>query len=424
MRCSKCGAENREGRRFCRSCGSKLGTVCPQCGAANEVGENFCGDCGAALSDSSAIAPAHTESLPQRGHVTDRIPDASEGFTSTRDTRAGERRHLTVLFCDLVGSTEIAARLDPEEWRDTVAGYHRAATDVINSFGGRIAKYLGDGVMAYFGYPEAHDNDAERAVRAALATHDALSKLNKQAVRSALSARIGIHSGAVVVGAGASKEDDVFGDAPNVAARVQAAAEPGSILITADTTRLIAGLFEIEDLGAPPLKGVERPVQLYRVIQQRRVRGRLQAAAAARGLTPFIGREDELHSLMNRWERVLDGEGQVVLVVGEAGIGKSRLVQHFQEQIADTAHTWVEAAAAPFYQNTPFYPVAEILRGLGSWSRDESPERQIGGLERALEEAGLRPAAAIPLIAPLVNLPVPVKYPRRCSRPSNSAGGF
>ena len=187
-----------------------------------------------------------------------------------------------MLFCDLVGSTEIAARLDPEEWREIVAGYHRAAAEAIKRFGGHVAKYLGDGVMAYFGWPEAHDNDAERAARAGLAILDAISKLNEQPARPKLAARIGIDSGAVVVGAGAGKDADVFGDAPNIAARVQAAAEPGTVVITDATHRLVSGLFVVEDRGAQALKGIERPVQLYRVVRPSGVRGRFEAAAAAR----------------------------------------------------------------------------------------------------------------------------------------------
>jgi class 3 adenylate cyclase/tetratricopeptide (TPR) repeat protein len=315
-----------------------------------------------------------------------------------------------VLFCDLVGSTQIAAQVDPEEWRETVASYHRAAAEAITRFGGHVAKYLGDGVMAFFGYPEAHDNDAERATRAGLAILDAISKLNEQATRPKLSARIGIHSGAVVVGAGAGRDADVFGDAPNIAARVQETAAPGTVVVSDDTHRLVSGLFVVEALGAPALKGIERPVRLYRVRQLSGVRGRLQAAAVARGLTPFVGREDELRLLINRWERVLDGEGQVALIMGEAGIGKSRLVQRFHEQIAGTPHTWVEASAAPFFQNTPFYPVAELLREV--WRGKESPDEQLALLESRLQRAGLNAAEALPLIAPLLDLPLPpAKYP-------------
>jgi class 3 adenylate cyclase len=172
-----------------------------------------------------------------------------------------------VLFCDLVGSTEIAGHLDPEEWREVVAGYHRAAAQAIERFGGSVAQYLGDGVMAYFGYPEAQDNDAERAARAGLAILDATTKLNEHPTHPKPSARVGIDSGAVVVGAGADKDTDVFGDTPNIAARVQAAADPGTVMISDATRRLVAGLVVVEDRGAQELKGVARPVRLYRVIR-------------------------------------------------------------------------------------------------------------------------------------------------------------
>jgi class 3 adenylate cyclase len=339
MRCAKCGSDNRECAKFCSECATPFAAKCSRCGAVNTAGAKFCDESGAPL-DGSPV-PAQAEA---------------------REELTGERRHLTVLFCDLVGSTGIAARLDPEEWRETVAGYHRAAAEAITRFGGYVAKYLGDGVMAFFGYPEAHDNDAERAARAGLAILDAIAKLNEQPKRQKLSARVGIDSGAVVVGAGAGKEVDVFGDAPNVAARVEAAAEPGTVMITDAVHRLVSGLFVVEDRGAQALKGIERPIQLYRVIQPSGVRGRLEAVAAARGLTPFVGREDELRSLANRWVRALEGEGQVALIIGEAGIGKSRLVQRFHEQIKGTPHTWIEAAAAPFFQNSPFYPIAEMLK--------------------------------------------------------------
>ena len=214
-----------------------------------------------------------------------------------------------------------------------------------------------------------------------------------------------------MVGAGAGKDTDVFGETPNIAARVQAVAEPGTVVVTDAAHRLVSGLFVVEDRGAQAVKGIERPLQLYRVVQPSGVRGRLEAAAAASGLTPFVGREDELRSLMNRWERALDGEGQVALIIGEAGIGKSRLVKRFHEQIAGTPHTWVEAAAGAFYQNTPFYAVSEMLRELLAWHGDESAEEQLAQLETRLELAGLKPAEAVPLIAPLLNLPLPAKYP-------------
>src|SRR5690348_2460939 len=251
MRCSKCGSDNREGRKFCTTCGTPLVASCPKCAAAIQPGESFCGECGTALWDAPAAA-------------------ANAPVTWPAD---GERRHLTVLFCDLVNSTGLAAQLDPEEWREIVADYHRVAAQAIERFGGHVAQYLGDGGMAYFGYPEAHDNDAERAARAGLAILEAIPSLNQPSTRPELSVRIGIDSGSVVVGASAGKQADVFGDTPNIAARVQAAAEPGTVVITDATHRLVSGLFVVDQLGAQALKGIERPVQLYRLIQPSGVRG-------------------------------------------------------------------------------------------------------------------------------------------------------
>ena len=355
---------------------------CLNCGSENPAGKRFCGDC---------AAPLNNGPPTQRAGV-------------------GERRYLTVLFCDLVGSTSLASRLDPEEWREIVADYHRAAADAIERFGGHVAQYLGDGVMAYFGWPKAYDNNAERAVRAGLGILDAISKLNEQATRPNLSVRIGIDSGGVVVGASAGKNADVFGDTPNIAARVQAVALPGTVVVTAETHRLISGLFVVEDCGTQTLKGIERSIRLYRIIRPSGVRGRLEAVAAARGLTPFVGREEELRLLMSLWVRTLEGEGQAVLITGEGGIGKSRLVQHFHQQIARTPHAWAEAAATPLFQNTPFYQVSELLRQLLPAPLDASPDDQVARLGPVLEMAGLKSAEAIPAVARLLNLPLPAKH--------------
>jgi class 3 adenylate cyclase len=267
MRCPSCNSENPGNKRFCLQCGLRLEGRCPQCGAENPPSARFCGDCGAELSSSPRSASPAAGEPPTFAPPSAR-PTSTEGeLAASQRSADGERRHLTILFCDLVGSTEIAASLDPEEWRETVAGYHRAAADAISRFGGHVAKYLGDGVMAFFGYPEAHDNDAERAGRAGLAILDAISKLNEQPGHAKLSARIGIDSGGVVVGQGAGSEAEVFGDAPNIAARVEGAAEPGTVLITDATHRLVSGLFVVEERGTHSLKGIDRPVQLYRVVQ-------------------------------------------------------------------------------------------------------------------------------------------------------------
>jgi tetratricopeptide (TPR) repeat protein len=218
--------------------------------------------------------------------------------------------------------------------------------------------------------------------------------------------RIGIDSGPVVVGGGPGHAIDAFGDTANLAARVQATADPGTVVVTGATHRLLSGLFVVEDRGTHSLKGMEQPVQLLRVVRSSGLRGRFEAAAAAGGLTPFVGREDELRSLLTRWERAREGEGQVVTIIGEAGIGKSRLLRRFREQIADTPHTWLEAGADAFFQNTPFYPVTDLLRqSLGEGSD------WVVELVSPLTAVGLKPAEAIPLLAPLLNLPLPSEYP-------------
>jgi predicted ATPase len=211
-----------------------------------------------------------------------------------------------------------------------------------------------------------------------------------------------------VVGTGATAAADVFGDTPNIAARVQAAAEPDSVLISSNTHALISGLFVVEDRGAQALKGLAEPLRLYCIIRPSGARGRFEAAATSRGLTSFVGREDELRTLTHRWERVRDGEGQVALIIGEAGIGKSRLVHRFHETIANTPHTWIEAGAGAFFQNTPFYPVTEMLR---QFIGETSDAAHVTQLETRLTAAGLKPAEALPLIAPLLNLPLPSEYP-------------
>ena len=396
MRCAKCGSDNRQGRKFCTSCGTPLVASCPKCGASIQPDERFCGECGSALDDAAPVAaPAATAPVA-----------VSAG---------GERRHLTVLFCDLVGSTEIATQLDPEEWREVVAGYHRAAAEAITRFGGYVAKYLGDGVMAYFGWPEAHDNDGERAARAGLALLDVISKLNQpsgtgvsQSSPVTLSVRVGIDSGAVVVGAGASKDAEVFGETPNLAARLQATATPGTVLITAATHRLVSGLFVVEALGPRTLKGIATLLEVFQVVRPTGVRGRL---AAARSLTPFVGRDEELRLLLSRWQRAREGEGQLALVVGEAGIGKSRLVAEFHDRIRDTPHIWMESAGEQFFENSPFHALTEMLSQWMELQGAENAGETLARLERALASAGLKLDEAVPLIAELLQLPVGERYP-------------
>ena len=292
-----------------------------------------------------------------------------------------ERRPVTVMFCDLVGSTALRASLDAEDWRNLVSGYLNAASEAVTQMGGRVATKLGDGLMALFGHPIAQENDSERAVRAALAIQRALAELNRNNAgsgRPELVARIGVESGAVVVDAAG----EIFGDAPNIAARVQALADPGTVLITARVQRQVAGLFVAEDRGAHELRGVPEPIGLYRIV--RASGGR---RFGARALTPLVGREEELDLLRRRWERAVTGEGQFASVVGEPGIGKSRLVEEFRSTLGETPHTFAEFSSSQLLQNTPLHPIAEW--GRQRFGADESAGQRLADLENTLRLIGL-----------------------------------
>src|ERR1700723_288420 len=291
---------------------------------------------------------------------------------------SAERRPITVMFCDLVGSTSLAARLDAEDWRNLVNAYLDEASAAVIDLDGHVLKKLGDGLMALFGYPQAQENDAERAVRAALAIQRALADLNARNTRSGapeLSARIGIECGSVVVdGCG-----EVFGEAPNVAARVQAAADPGSVLVTGSVQRQVAGLFVVEEKGAHELKGVAQPLSLYRVVRASGGGRR----GGARALTPLVGREEELDLLTRRWDRSRKGEGQLALIVGEPGLGKSRLMEEFHGRLGETPHTWTEWSSSQLLQNTPLHPIAEW--GRQRFGADLTPDQRLADLEHPLQ---------------------------------------
>jgi class 3 adenylate cyclase/predicted ATPase len=313
---------------------------------------------------------------------------------------AAERRPITVMFCDLVGSTSLAAKLDAEDWRTLVNTYLDEASAAVTELGGYVLKKLGDGLMAVFGYPHAQENDAERAVHAALAIQRALVEINaKNASRRApeLSVRIGLDSGQVVVDA----TGEVFGEAPNIAARAQTAAEPGSILITAAVQRQTAGLFVAEDRGQHELKGISTPIALYRVV---RASGGCRRRGA-RSLTALVGREEELDLLGRRWDRARQGEGQLALIVGEPGLGKSRLMEEFHGRLGETPHTWVEWSSSQLLQNTPLHPIAEW--GRQRFGPDLPTEQRLADLENTLGLIGLDATEYAPLLAPLVDVSLP-----------------
>ena len=348
---------------------------------------------GLALGDRKRVVKA-IASLPAL--ETAAPPAPISAAPRTRDE--AERRPVTVMFCDLVGSTGLAATLDAEDWRDLVSAYLDDAAEAVAQYGGHVAKRLGDGLMALFGYPRAQENDAERAARAGLAILRALADLNAaNASRELprLSARIGLDSGPVVV----DSAGEVFGDAPNIAARVQNAAEPGTMFVTATVRRQVAGLFVVEDQGSYELKGVPGSPTLYRVARASGGGRR----ASARAYTPLIGREDDLGILLKRWKRAQTGEGQFVQIVGEPGLGKSRLVEEFRNRLAETPHSWVEWTASQLLQNTALHPLTEW--GKQRFGADLAAELRLADLESSLTQVKLNADEFAPLLAPLLDIP-------------------
>jgi predicted ATPase/class 3 adenylate cyclase len=362
---------------------------CPNCGFENPDAFAFCGRCGSPMASTV------------RGHASE-----------DRSSRA-ERRQLTVMFVDLVGSTALSERLDPEDMSDLTREYQRVCAEVIDRYEGRIAQYLGDGLLVYFGYPVSHEDDPQRAIRASLEILSAISQAAEK-VGKPLHVRIGIHTGLVVVGQLGGKDNPdpmaVAGETPNVAARLQAIAEPGTVIISAATYRLVEGFFICRSIGSPTLKGLASPIELYSVIEESGIRTRFEKAVAS-GLIPLVGREQELDFLLKAWQRARDGNGQVVTVSGEAGVGKSRLVQALIERTAGEPFSELCWRCSPYYQNSALHPVIEFLQRMLRFSRKDDAAARFAKLEQALEQFGFSLPEAVPLLAGLLSLPSDERYP-------------
>ena len=398
MLCPACQHENPPEAKFCLECGSHFSLTCSSCNSALPPGAKFCIECGRALSPESvpSTAPAREPHLQ---------PSPSEG----------ERRQLTVMFCDLVASTELSQRLDPEELREVIGAYQAVVDEAVGNYEGTIAQYLGDGVLVYFGYPRAHGDDAERAVRAGLAVLAGMERLNERLALNPgirLAVRNGIHTGPVVVadiGGEGRRERAAIGETLNVASRLSDCAQPDSVLISGTTHHLVQGLFACQSAGEFALKGLSDPVAGHRVLRESGVDGRL-AAAAVSGLSPFVGRAQELALLFDRWERAEEGTGQVVLVSGEAGIGKSRLMAVLRERIAGEHHLWLECRCSPYHQNSALYPVIDLLEQVIGLAPGRSPGEALEGLESALARYAAAAVDAVPLLASLLAIPFEDRY--------------
>jgi class 3 adenylate cyclase len=340
------------------------------------------------------------------------VAEAPAAFSPDAPVRAdAERRQLTLMFCDLVGSTELSSRLDPEDYREVIAAYHRAVAEVITGFDGFVSRYMGDGVLVYFGYPQAHEDDAERAVRAGLAAVVAVDRLDVKSVK--LQARVGIATGLVVVGdligAGSAQEQMVVGETPNLAARLQALAEPEAVVIAASTRRLVGNLFELRDLGAVEVRGIGTPVPVWWVLRPSAVASRFEALRGS-ALTPLVGRDEEIDLLLRPWARAKAGDGQVVLISGEPGIGKSRITAELEGRLQTEPHIRLRYYCSPYHQDSALYPFVDQLGRVSGFVPDDPPAARLEKLEALLARAA--PADEdVAFIADLLSLPASGRHP-------------
>ena len=314
------------------------------------------------------------------------------------------------MFSDLVGSTALSARMDPEDLREVISAYQKCVAETVRRFGGFVAKYMGDGVLVYFGYPQAHEDDAAQAVRAGLELIGAVSSLKHDAP---LQTRVGIATGLVVVGdligSGEAQERGIVGETPNLAARLQALAEPNTVVIADGTRRLLGNLFELEDLGAKELKGISGPIRAFAALRASSAEGHFEALHTT-DLTAFVGREEELELLVRRWSRAKTGEGQVVLLSGEGGIGKSRLTAALLEHLATEPHTRLRYFCSPQHTDSAFYPIIGQMERAAGLAHDDTPQARLDKLDAVLAQTSTS-LEDVALFAEMLSLPNDGRYP-------------
>ena len=376
--------------------------------AENDVDIEVLGDLTDADFDRLGVSIGHRRKLLKAIAVG--VPTAPEAPPSKSATESAERRQVTVMFSDLVGSTALSARMDPEDLREIISAYQKCVAGTVNRFGGFVAKYMGDGVLVYFGYPQAHEDDAERAVRAGLELIEAVSALKAPAP---LRTRIGIATGLVVVGdligTGSAREQTIVGDTPNLSARLQGIAEPNTVVIAESTRKLLGNLFELQDLGAKELKGIAEPAHAWMALRPSAVESRFDALHAS-GLTELVGREEELELLLRRWSKAKTGEGQVVLLSGEAGIGKSRLTAALLERLSTEPHTRLRYFCSPQHTDSAFYPIISQMERAAGFMHNDTAEGKLDKLDALLAQTST-PRHDGGLFGELLSLPNDGRYP-------------
>ena len=376
--------------------------------AANDIDIEVVGDLTDADFDRLGVSLGHRRKLLKA--LAAGVPTGAEAPPGKSAPESAERRQVTVMFSDLVGSTALSARMDPEDLREVISAYQKCVAETVSHFGGFVAKYMGDGVLVYFGYPQAHEDDAERAVRAGLELIQAVGGLKSGAP---LQTRVGIATGLVVVGdligSGAAQEQAVVGETPNIAARLQGIAEPNMVVIAESTRKLLGSLFELQDLGAKDLKGIAGSVRAWAALCASSVESRFDALHAT-GLTALIGREEELELLLRRWSRAKSGEGQLVLLSGEAGIGKSRLTAALLERLADEPHTRLRYFCSPQHTDSALYPVISQMERAARFVHDDTAQKRLDKLDAVLAQTSTSTQDAA-LFAEMLSLPNDGRYP-------------
>ena len=412
MKCPKCHTENPETRKFCRECGSKFVAVCPRCESENLPTDKFCGDCGHNLALPSEPTRKELSFDEKIEKIQKYLPAGiTEKILSQRDKIEGERKQVTVMFCDMKGFTPLADKLGPEEMYGMMDQIYEILIHKVHDYEGTVNEMTGDGVMALFGAPIALEDAPQRAIRSAMAIHREMTRFNEKVREEKgdippLKMRVGIHTGPVVVGTLGNDlrvEFKAVGDTVNLASRMESLAEPGTTYVSDDTFKLTEGLFRFEALGEKEIKGKEKPLKVYQVIAPSSRRTRFDVSAE-RGLTPFVGRERELELLLDGFERSKEGRGQVISIISDAGIGKSRLLYEFRKAVTNEYVTFLEGRCLSYSRNVAYHPIVDVLKANFDIQDNDTDQAIREKVTRFLKAIRVDEATTLPYLLELLSV--------------------